>query len=169
MVYSTGRAAADSRRRGGSVCTWWNQSQKVHTEPPLLLESTAALPVLYTISVVGFVLFSWWWARCPKHVETPINTSSFLHLVGYLFTFIMTVIDMGLNLRCFSSLCFHCHLWKTPRWKWITECARGILPFVRECGVFSIAMVPCVAMPHFASNFNCCGRGCNCQFNSIIC
>jgi hypothetical protein len=42
--------------------------------------------VLYTIGVVGFVLFSWWWAWwCPKHVETPINTSSFLHLVGYLF------------------------------------------------------------------------------------
>jgi hypothetical protein len=44
--------------------------------------------VLYTIGVVGFVLFSWWWAWwCSKHVETPINTSSFLHLVGYLFTF----------------------------------------------------------------------------------
>jgi hypothetical protein len=26
---------------------------------------------------------------CPKHVETPINTSSFLHLVGYLFTFMI--------------------------------------------------------------------------------
>jgi hypothetical protein len=60
----------------------------VHTEPPLLLESAAARPVLYTIGVVGFVLFSWWWTwRCPKHVETPINTSSFLHLVVYLFTF----------------------------------------------------------------------------------
>jgi hypothetical protein len=43
--------------------------------------------VLYTIGVVGFVPFSWWWAWwCPKHVETPINTSYFLHLVGYLFT-----------------------------------------------------------------------------------
>jgi hypothetical protein len=27
-------------------------------------------------------LFSWWWAWwCPKHVETPINTPSFLHLL----------------------------------------------------------------------------------------
>jgi hypothetical protein len=63
MVYSTGRAAVDSWRRGGSVCTcwdWWNHSQQVHTEPPLLLESAAARPVLYTIGVVGFVLFSWW-------------------------------------------------------------------------------------------------------------
>jgi hypothetical protein len=65
----------------------WNQSQQVHTEPPLLHESTAARPVLYTIGVVGFVPFSWWWAWwCPKHVETPINTSSsasswlFIHL-----------------------------------------------------------------------------------------
>jgi hypothetical protein len=96
MVYSTGRAAVDSRRRGGSVCTcwdWfqsWNQSQQVHTEPPLLLESTAARPVLYTIGAVGFVLFSWWWAWWrPKHVETPINTPYFLHLVGYLFTFMV--------------------------------------------------------------------------------
>jgi hypothetical protein len=30
----------------------------VHTEPPLLHEPTAARPVLYTIGVVGFVLFS---------------------------------------------------------------------------------------------------------------
>jgi hypothetical protein len=55
MVYNAGRAAADSRRRGGSVCTCWgwcNQSQQVHTEPPLLLESTAAQSVLYTIGVV---------------------------------------------------------------------------------------------------------------------
>jgi hypothetical protein len=37
---------------------WFHQSQQVHTEPPLLLESTAARPVLYTIGVVGFVLFS---------------------------------------------------------------------------------------------------------------
>jgi hypothetical protein len=43
--------------------------------------------VLYTIGVVGFVPFSWWWTWwCPKHVETPINTSSsasswlFIHL-----------------------------------------------------------------------------------------
>jgi hypothetical protein len=68
----------------------WNQSQQVHTEPPLLPESAAARPVLYTIGVVGFVLFSWWWAWWfPKHVETPINISSFLHLVGYLFTFMI--------------------------------------------------------------------------------
>jgi hypothetical protein len=45
---------------------------------------------LYTIGVVGFVLFSWWWAWwCPKHVKTPINTSSFLHLAGYLFIFMI--------------------------------------------------------------------------------
>jgi hypothetical protein len=31
---------------------------KVHTEPPLLHESTAARPVLYTIDVVGFIPFS---------------------------------------------------------------------------------------------------------------
>jgi hypothetical protein len=43
--------------------------------------------VLYAIGVVGFVPFSWWWAWWyPKHVETPINTSSsassclFIHL-----------------------------------------------------------------------------------------
>jgi hypothetical protein len=30
----------------------------IHTEPPLLHESTAARPVLYTIGVVGFVIFS---------------------------------------------------------------------------------------------------------------
>jgi hypothetical protein len=94
MVYSTGRAEADSRRRGGSVCNCWDwfhdHSQQLHTEPPLLLESAAARPVLYTIGVVGCVLFSWWWAWwCPKHVGTPINTSSFLHLVGYLFTFMI--------------------------------------------------------------------------------
>jgi hypothetical protein len=35
-----------------------HQSQQVHTEPPLLHESTAARPVLYTIGVVGFVPFS---------------------------------------------------------------------------------------------------------------
>jgi hypothetical protein len=46
--------------------------------------------LLHTIRVVGFVLFSWWWAWwCQKHVETPINTSSFLLLVGYLFTFMI--------------------------------------------------------------------------------
>jgi hypothetical protein len=91
MVYSTGRAVVDSGRRGGSVCTCWDwfpQSQQVHTEPPLLPQSTAARPVLYTIGVVGFVLFSWWWAWwCPKYFETPINTSSsasswlFIHLL----------------------------------------------------------------------------------------
>jgi hypothetical protein len=32
--------------------------QQEHTEPPLLHESTAARPVLYTIGVVGFVPFS---------------------------------------------------------------------------------------------------------------
>jgi hypothetical protein len=47
------------------------------------------MQLTYTIGVVRFVLFSWW---CPKHVETPINTSLFLHLVGYLFTFSQTVI-----------------------------------------------------------------------------
>jgi hypothetical protein len=77
-LYSTGRAAADSRRRGGSVCICWDWFH------------CTALAVLYTIGGVGFVLFSRWWAWwCPKHVETPINTSSFLHLVGYLFTFMI--------------------------------------------------------------------------------
>jgi hypothetical protein len=67
-----------------------HQSQHVHTEPPLLLQPAAARPVLYTKGVVGFVLCSWWWALwCPKHVETPINTLSFLHLVGYLLTFMI--------------------------------------------------------------------------------
>jgi hypothetical protein len=73
--------------RASSCPSRWNQSQQVHTEPPLLREATAARPVLYTIGVVGFVPFSWWWAWwCPKHVETPINTSSsasswlFIHL-----------------------------------------------------------------------------------------
>jgi hypothetical protein len=77
----------------------WNQSQQVHTEPPLLLESAAARPVLYTIGVVSFVLFSCWWAWwCPKHVETPINTSSsasswlFFHLqVIQIFSHFSTV------------------------------------------------------------------------------
>jgi hypothetical protein len=43
--------------------------------------------VLYNIGAVDFVPFSWWWAWwCPKHVDTPINTSSsatswlFIHL-----------------------------------------------------------------------------------------
>jgi hypothetical protein len=42
--------------------------------------------MLYTTGAVDFVPFSWWWAWwCPKHVETPINTSSasswlFIHL-----------------------------------------------------------------------------------------
>jgi hypothetical protein len=59
----------------------------VHTEPPLLHESSATQPVLYTTGAVDFVPFSWWWTCwCPKHVETPINTSSsasswlFIHL-----------------------------------------------------------------------------------------
>jgi hypothetical protein len=34
------------------------QSQQVHTEPPLLHESAAARPVLYTIGVVSFVPLS---------------------------------------------------------------------------------------------------------------
>jgi hypothetical protein len=43
--------------------------------------------VLYTTGIVSFIPFSWWWAWwCPKHGETPINTSSsasswlFIHL-----------------------------------------------------------------------------------------
>jgi hypothetical protein len=59
-------------------------------QPPLLHESSATQPVLYTIGAVDFVPFSWWWAWwCPKYVETPINTSDLLHLVGYLFTFMI--------------------------------------------------------------------------------
>jgi hypothetical protein len=79
----------------------------VNTESPLLLESAAARPVLYTIGVVGFVLFSWWWAWWwPKHVETPINTSSFLHLVGYLFTFMIQDARRHMKLK-FSKYYFY--------------------------------------------------------------
>jgi hypothetical protein len=88
--YTKPQPPSGSTRLVGHYDLWWNHSQQAHTEPPLLLESAATRPVLYTIGVVGFVLFSWWWAWwCPKHVETPINTSSFLHLVGYLFTFMI--------------------------------------------------------------------------------
>jgi hypothetical protein len=56
------------------------------TSSPRVYCSTAS--AVHHRRFVGFVLFSWWWAWwCPKHVETPINTSSFLHLVVYLFTF----------------------------------------------------------------------------------
>jgi hypothetical protein len=65
-------------------------------QPPLLHESSATQPVLYTIGAVDFIPLSWWWAWwCPKHVETPINTSYFLHLVGYLFTFMSTKVFLS--------------------------------------------------------------------------
>jgi hypothetical protein len=54
---------------------------------PLVRCSTAS--AVHHRRFVGFVLFSWWWAWwCPKHVESPIKTS-FLHLVGYFFTFMI--------------------------------------------------------------------------------
>jgi hypothetical protein len=39
-------------------CALVENFQQVHTEPFLLHKSAAARPVLYTIGVVGFVLFS---------------------------------------------------------------------------------------------------------------
>jgi hypothetical protein len=68
MVYSTGCIAEDSWRRGG-WCALKAVLQKTREEevggvhlsahqPPLLHESSATQPVLYTIGAVDFVPFS---------------------------------------------------------------------------------------------------------------
>jgi hypothetical protein len=56
---------------------------------------------------------SWWWTWwCPKHVETPINTSSFLHLVGYLFTFMINYIIFSNRI---GSVITTCSIFKLQR------------------------------------------------------
>jgi hypothetical protein len=96
----------------------WNQSQQVHTEPPLLHESTAARPVLYTIGVVCFVPFSWW---CPKHVETPISTSSsasswlFIHLKNWNISFSLFIPTGALRSLWFIRSLFQHYALKTRK------------------------------------------------------
>jgi hypothetical protein len=112
----------------------WNQSQQVHTEPPLLLESAASRPVLYTIGVVSFVLFCWWWAWWrPKHFETPVNKSSsassrlFIHLHD-ITIFRATRYETS-AVKCFAMSeagVVHSVWWLTTEWRtWIWNSAKA--------------------------------------------
>jgi hypothetical protein len=89
MVYSTGRSAVHSRRRGGSVCTCWDWFHETHRRCGFCT----------VLLMMGMMMPETCWDT-NKYV-------TFLHLVGYLFTFkTQCVVSVTPNLELALTLIF---------------------------------------------------------------